>query len=395
MATTRLSSKLLKSRSNARRRATARASAGNGGSSPAAPTLATGSNAPTTGELQLEISIGRRVRLLRQRLQLTATELAAEAGLSPGMLSKIENGGTSPSLSTLKALARALNVPLTSFSFGLADPTMFPREEMVDAVTHIMANDGPAALNYGVTHKVLVDQIIERLARQGVTAKPEQVLVTYGSGQLLGLLPRVFVNPGDVVIIEGPTFMGSVRHFQEGGANLYTVPVDDEVGSLGVAVDRALVVRDHGAVGGEHLTAKVAQEKVLEPVLLAERDERVGRIRADAHDLGARGLELRQSRVEAADLLRSETVEGLDEGLDEGMDDDGALGEEVAELDGPAFRPGQGEVGRLLPDLEGGGGADAQDEGEERSACRAGEPVDWVHGISFLVRATRAASRAV
>jgi transcriptional regulator with XRE-family HTH domain len=55
------------------------------------------------------------VRLLRQRLQLTATELAAEAGLSPGMLSKIENGGTSPSLSTLKALSRALNVPMTSF----------------------------------------------------------------------------------------------------------------------------------------------------------------------------------------------------------------------------------------------------------------------------------------
>jgi transcriptional regulator with XRE-family HTH domain len=75
----------------------------------------TGSNAPTTGELKLEVSIGRRVRVLRQRLQLTATELAAEAGLSPGMLSKIENGGTSPSLSTLQALSRALNVPMTSF----------------------------------------------------------------------------------------------------------------------------------------------------------------------------------------------------------------------------------------------------------------------------------------
>jgi transcriptional regulator with XRE-family HTH domain len=76
---------------------------------------ATGSNAPTTGELKLEVSIGRRVRVLRQRLQLTATDLAAQAALSPGMLSKIENGGTSPSLSTLQALARALNVPMTSF----------------------------------------------------------------------------------------------------------------------------------------------------------------------------------------------------------------------------------------------------------------------------------------
>ena len=108
---------MLKERVKARRRAAVRNDTGPAaGAAPAEnPTLATGSNAPTTGEIQLEISIGRKVRLLRQRLQLTATELAAEAGLSPGMLSKIENGGTSPSLSTLQALARALNVPMTSF----------------------------------------------------------------------------------------------------------------------------------------------------------------------------------------------------------------------------------------------------------------------------------------
>ncbi len=98
MATTRLSSKALKARTHARRRAaSARQDGHDLAVRPSGPTTyATGSNAPTTGELQLEVSIGRRVRLLRQRLQLTATELAAEAGLSPGMLSKIENGGTSP-----------------------------------------------------------------------------------------------------------------------------------------------------------------------------------------------------------------------------------------------------------------------------------------------------------
>jgi transcriptional regulator with XRE-family HTH domain len=115
MATPRLSSKTRRARTSARRRA----AASRGGSAPSGAQkldgYATGSNAPTTGELQLEVSIGRRVRLLRQRLQLTATELATEAGLSPGMLSKIENGGTSPSLSTLQSLSRALNVPMTSF----------------------------------------------------------------------------------------------------------------------------------------------------------------------------------------------------------------------------------------------------------------------------------------
>ncbi|MGH6736911.1 MAG: helix-turn-helix domain-containing protein [Methyloceanibacter sp.] len=116
MATTRLTSKELRARAKERQRSTAtRAKPNKDGRAPRPEVYATGSNAPTTGELNLEISIGRRVRLLRQRLQLTATELAAEAGLSPGMLSKIENGGTSPSLSTLRALARALNVPMTSF----------------------------------------------------------------------------------------------------------------------------------------------------------------------------------------------------------------------------------------------------------------------------------------
>ncbi|NJM35535.1 MAG: helix-turn-helix domain-containing protein [Rhodomicrobium sp.] len=77
--------------------------------------FSTGSNAPPTGQLTLEISIGRKIRALRSRQQLTAADLAHAAGLSTGMLSKIENGGTSPSLSTLQALARALHVPLSSF----------------------------------------------------------------------------------------------------------------------------------------------------------------------------------------------------------------------------------------------------------------------------------------
>ena len=109
MSTPRLSSKALRARTSARRRGSSTTSATKPDS------YVTGSNAPTTGELQLEVSIGRRVRLLRQRLQLTAAELAAQAGLSAGMLSKIENGADLAVAVDLEALSRALNVPLTSF----------------------------------------------------------------------------------------------------------------------------------------------------------------------------------------------------------------------------------------------------------------------------------------
>lgn len=62
----------------------------------------------------LEISIGREVRQLRRKHDMTVSQLADLAGLSPGMLSKIENGLTSPSLATLQALGTALNVSVTA-----------------------------------------------------------------------------------------------------------------------------------------------------------------------------------------------------------------------------------------------------------------------------------------
>ncbi|MGH6912165.1 MAG: helix-turn-helix domain-containing protein, partial [Geminicoccales bacterium] len=63
----------------------------------------------------LETAIGREVRDFRKKLDMTVVELARLARLSPGMLSKIENGMTSPSLATLRALSQALHVPVTAF----------------------------------------------------------------------------------------------------------------------------------------------------------------------------------------------------------------------------------------------------------------------------------------
>lgn len=70
-----------------------------------------------TGEREkvLEVAIGREVRAFRKQQNTTVAELAQQTGLSIGMLSKIENGNTSPSLTTLQLLADALSVPLTSF----------------------------------------------------------------------------------------------------------------------------------------------------------------------------------------------------------------------------------------------------------------------------------------
>lgn len=69
----------------------------------------------------LEVAIGKEVRTFRKQKNMTVNELADATGLSIGMLSKIENGNTSPSLTTLKTLSNALSVPLTSFFRGFEE----------------------------------------------------------------------------------------------------------------------------------------------------------------------------------------------------------------------------------------------------------------------------------
>ena len=117
---------------------------------------------------------------------------------------------------------------LISLSYGFADPRLFPREELLAATAAVLESDSAQALNYAPSYVGLREQLVTRLRSQGVEAEVENVLISYGSSQILALLPRVFVDRGDTVLVEGPTFMGAVRHFAEGGAKLVTVPTDDQ-----------------------------------------------------------------------------------------------------------------------------------------------------------------------
>ena len=76
--------------------------------------LATLSNAPPEATRSLEKALGLQVRLLRRERELSVVDLATAAGISVGMMSKIENGQISPSLSTIRAIAEALSTPFTS-----------------------------------------------------------------------------------------------------------------------------------------------------------------------------------------------------------------------------------------------------------------------------------------
>ena len=81
----------------------------------------------------LEVAIGRQIRIYRKQMEITVSDLSKMTGLSTGMLSKIENGNTSPSLSTLQTLSNALSIPMTAF---------FKQFEQKRECIHTIANEG-------------------------------------------------------------------------------------------------------------------------------------------------------------------------------------------------------------------------------------------------------------
>ncbi|MEM7270475.1 MAG: XRE family transcriptional regulator [Pseudomonadota bacterium] len=92
------------------------------------------------GEQRLQAAIGRAARARRRELGVTVAELAESSGLSLGMISKIENGATSASLTSLQALAEALGMPITEF---------FRRFEASRAAVHVRAGEGVDAERRG------------------------------------------------------------------------------------------------------------------------------------------------------------------------------------------------------------------------------------------------------
>ncbi len=117
---------------------------------------------------------------------------------------------------------------IINLAYGFADPDLFPRKALLAATEGVLDDDAAEALNYGSSFSGLTQQVVTRLRAEGIEAETENVLISYGSGQILALLPQVFIDPGDVVFIEGPSFMGAVRNFGDAGARLLTVPVDNE-----------------------------------------------------------------------------------------------------------------------------------------------------------------------
>ena len=116
------------------------------------------------------------------------------------------------------------------FGDGSPDKTLIPLERLREAAHQVWAEDAPGCLGYGDQqgYEPLRHLIAERMGLLGVTADPANVLVTSGSSQAIDLACRVFLDEGDVVFLEDPTFLGATEIFRAYGARLVPIPTDKD-----------------------------------------------------------------------------------------------------------------------------------------------------------------------
>ena len=117
-----------------------------------------------------------------------------------------------------------------SFAGGLPASEVFPAQRFHEACCKVLEHKAHLALQYGATegYEPLREMVARHIARYGIKAKSENVLITSGSQQALDLIGKLLINPGDRVLVEAPTYLGALQAFNVYGADYVSVPSDND-----------------------------------------------------------------------------------------------------------------------------------------------------------------------
>ena len=126
-------------------------------------------------------------------------------------------------------LAVVNSADVISFAGGIPDASLFELDDFRAAFDHVLTHQGPRALQYATTkgEPELLEQVAARLSRT-LPTHPDQVQVTSGSQEGIFLVGQVLIDPGDVVLVEQPTYLAAVQAFALAGARLVPVLTDDD-----------------------------------------------------------------------------------------------------------------------------------------------------------------------
>ena len=119
---------------------------------------------------------------------------------------------------------------IISFAGGMPAPELFPVEQMIESSKGVLETNGRAALQYSTTegNPRFRQQIADRMERKnGIKTDPDHILITSGSQQGLDFAARVFLDPGDVVLLESPSYLGAINAFKTCEPTFIEVPTDN------------------------------------------------------------------------------------------------------------------------------------------------------------------------
>ena len=127
-------------------------------------------------------------------------------------------------------LKLALQPDIISFAGGMPASELFLIREFEEACRYVLTHDGVRALQYGITegYPPLRQYLVEKMEEYDVPAEPENILLVNGSQQALDLVGRIFIDPGDFILTESPTYLGAIQSFRAHQTRFVTVPLDED-----------------------------------------------------------------------------------------------------------------------------------------------------------------------
>ncbi len=119
---------------------------------------------------------------------------------------------------------------IVSLAGGMPNLSALPMDMMASVIQDLVMTNGAEALQYGSGqgHPLLREQICDVMALEGIRANPDDIIVTTGSQQALDLISRIFIDPGDVVLVEAPSYVGALGTFRQYEAQVVHVGMDDQ-----------------------------------------------------------------------------------------------------------------------------------------------------------------------
>ncbi len=133
--------------------------------------------------------------------------------------------------SAIRELLKVTEQPdMISFGGGFPASEVFPVEEFKRACNYVLEHKGASALQYGGTdgYVPLREMIARHSTQIGINVDVDNILITSGSQQALDLLGKIFINRGDRILVESPTYLGALQAWNAYGAEYITVPTDDQ-----------------------------------------------------------------------------------------------------------------------------------------------------------------------